>query len=50
MTGYGQIDGRTVYVFFAGLHRLRGSLSEYTPTRSCKVMDLAMKNVRPIIA
>src|SRR5262249_16274187 len=49
VTGYGQIDGRLVYVFSQDFTVFGGSLSEAHAEKICKVMDLAMKNGAPII-
>src|SRR5947209_14632947 len=44
VTGYGQIDGRLVYVFSQDFTVFGGSLSEAHAEKICKIMDLAMKN------
>jgi propionyl-CoA carboxylase beta chain len=49
ITGYGQIDGRLVYVFAQDFTVFGGSLSESNAQKICKVMDLALKNGAPII-
>src|SRR5579875_3047603 len=49
VTGYGQIDGRLVYVFSQDFTVFGGSLSEAHAEKICKIMDLAMKNGAPII-
>src|SRR5215468_7867935 len=49
VTGYGQIDGRLVYVFSQDFTVFGGSLSETHGQKICKVMDLALKNGAPII-
>ncbi len=49
MTGYGQIDGRLVFVFSQDFTVFGGSLSEAHAEKICKVMDLAMKNGAPVI-
>ncbi|HSL38974.1 MAG TPA: acyl-CoA carboxylase subunit beta [Desulforhopalus sp.] len=49
VTGHGQIDGRTVYVFAQDFTVLGGSLSETFAEKICKIMDLAMKNGAPVI-
>ena len=49
VTGYGQIDGRLVYVFSQDFTVLGGSLSEAHAEKICKIMDLAMKNGAPVI-
>src|SRR5436305_13729472 len=48
-TGYGQIDGRLVYVFSQDFTVFGGSLSEAHAEKICKIMDLAMKNGAPVI-
>ncbi|GCE11276.1 acyl-CoA carboxylase subunit beta [Tengunoibacter tsumagoiensis] len=49
VTGYGQIDGRLVYVFSQDFTVFGGSLSETHAEKICKVMDLALKNGAPVI-
>lgn len=49
VTGYGQIDGRLVYVFSQDFTVFGGSLSEAHAEKICKVMDLAMKNGAAVI-
>jgi propionyl-CoA carboxylase beta chain len=49
VTGHGQIDGRTVFVFSQDFTVFGGSLSEAHAEKICKVMDLAMKVGAPII-
>ncbi len=49
VTGYGQIDGRPVYVFSQDFTVFGGSLSEAHAEKICKIMDLAMKNGAPVI-
>ncbi|HMC99989.1 MAG TPA: carboxyl transferase domain-containing protein, partial [Ferruginibacter sp.] len=49
VTGYGQIDGRLVYVFSQDFTVFGGSLSEAHSEKICKIMDLAMKNGAPVI-
>ncbi|GHO43750.1 methylmalonyl-CoA carboxyltransferase [Ktedonospora formicarum] len=49
VTGYGQVDGRLVYVFSQDFTVFGGSLSEAHAEKICKIMDLAMKNGAPII-
>ncbi|HEX4207882.1 MAG TPA: acyl-CoA carboxylase subunit beta [Ktedonobacteraceae bacterium] len=49
VTGYGQIDGRLVYVFSQDFTVFGGSLSEAHAEKICKVMDLAIKNGAPVI-
>src|SRR5438132_6074413 len=49
VTGYGQIDGRLVYVFSQDFTVFGGSLSEAHSEKICKIMDHAMKVGAPII-
>jgi propionyl-CoA carboxylase beta chain len=49
VTGYGRIDGRTVYVFSQDFTVFGGSLSETYAEKICKVMDLALRNGAPVI-
>ena len=49
VTGYGQIDGRTVYVYAQDFTVYGGTLSEMQSKKICRVMDLAMRNGTPII-
>ncbi|MGI5862059.1 MAG: acyl-CoA carboxylase subunit beta [Myxococcales bacterium] len=49
VTGWGTIDGRTVYVYAQDFTVFGGSLGEVHSEKICKVMDLAMKNGAPVI-
>jgi propionyl-CoA carboxylase beta chain len=49
VTGYGQISGRTVYVYAQDFTIYGGSLSEMQSHKICRVMDLALRNGVPII-
>jgi propionyl-CoA carboxylase beta chain len=49
VTGYGRIDGRTVYVFAQDFTVFGGSLSGAYARKICKIMDLAVKNGAPVI-
>lgn len=49
VTGYGQINGRLVYIFSQDFTVFGGSLSETHAEKICKIMDLAMKNGAPVI-
>ena len=49
VTGYGTIDGRTVYVFSQDFTVFGGSLAEAHAQKIIKIMDLAMKNGAPVI-
>jgi acetyl-CoA carboxylase carboxyltransferase component len=50
VTGFGRIDGRTVFVYAQDFTVLGGTISEVSAQKVCKVMDLAVKNGAPIIA
>ncbi len=49
VTGYGTIDGRTVFLFAQDFTVFGGSLSEAYGKKVCKIMDLAMKAGAPMI-
>src|SRR3954469_9780010 len=49
ITGYGTIDGRTVFVFSQDFTVFGGSLGEAMAEKMCKVMDLAAKVGAPVI-
>jgi acetyl-CoA carboxylase carboxyltransferase component len=49
ITGWGEINGRRVYLFSQDFTVFGGSLSEVHAEKVCKVMDLAMKNGAPVI-
>jgi propionyl-CoA carboxylase beta chain len=49
VTGWGKIDGRTVFVFSQDFTVFGGSLSEAMGEKMSKVMDLAMKTGAPVI-
>ena len=49
VTGYGTIDGRTVFVFSQDFTVFGGSLGEVMAEKMCKVMDLAAKVGAPVI-
>ncbi|MFC2166736.1 acyl-CoA carboxylase subunit beta [Acidobacteriota bacterium] len=49
VTGYGTIEGRTVFLFAQDFTVFGGSLSEAYGKKVCKIMDLAMKAGAPII-
>ncbi len=49
VTGFGKIDGRTVFVFAQDFTVFGGSLSEMHAKKICKIMDLAMKTGAPVI-
>ena len=49
ITGYGQIDGRTVYIYAQDFTVHGGTLSMMQSRKICRVMDLAVRNGSPII-
>ena len=49
VTGYGTIDGRTVFLFAQDFTVFGGSLSGAYAKKICKVMDLAVQNGAPVI-
>ncbi|MBL4593986.1 MAG: methylmalonyl-CoA carboxyltransferase, partial [Flavobacteriales bacterium] len=49
VTGYGNINGRLVYVFSQDFTVLGGSLAEAHAEKICKIMDMAMKIGVPVI-
>ena len=49
VTGYGNVDGRQVFVFAQDFTVFGGSLSETYAQKICKVMDLAMKVGAPVV-
>ena len=48
-TGYGTVDGRTVFAFAQDFTVLGGSLSHAFAEKICKIMDLAMKAGAPVV-
>ncbi|MBU4204297.1 MAG: acyl-CoA carboxylase subunit beta, partial [Acidobacteria bacterium] len=49
VTGYGTIEGRTVFIFAQDFTVFGGSLSAANAAKICKIMDLAMKVGAPLI-
>ncbi len=49
VTGYGNIDGRTVFVFSQDFTVFGGSLGEMHANKIVKIMDMAMKVGAPVI-
>ncbi len=49
VTGYGRIDGRTVFVYAQDFTVLGGALGEIHSRKICRVMDMAVRNGAPII-
>jgi methylmalonyl-CoA decarboxylase subunit alpha len=50
VTGYGQIDGRNVYLYAQDFTVFGGTLGEMQSRKICRVMDLALRNGVPVIA
>jgi len=49
ITGYGQLENRTVYVYAQDFTVYGGTLSEMQSQNICRVMNLALRNGVPII-
>ena len=49
VTGYGTVDGRTVFAFAQDFTVLGGSLSHAFAEKICKIMDLAMRAGAPVV-
>lgn len=49
VTGYGEIDGRKVYIFFQDFTSMGGTLSEIHGKKICRILDSAMRTGCPII-
>jgi acetyl-CoA carboxylase carboxyltransferase component len=49
VTGYGAVDGRTVFVYAQDFTVLGGTLAEVHAQKICQVSDLAVRNGRPVI-
>lgn len=49
VTGYGQVEGRQVFVFAQDFTVFGGSLSSAYAEKICKVMDLAVKTGAPVV-
>jgi acetyl-CoA carboxylase carboxyltransferase component len=49
ITGYGQINGRRVYIFSQDFTSVGGTLSEIHARKICNLLDSAIKNGCPII-
>jgi len=50
VTGYGEVNGRTVFVFAQDFTVYAGTLSETVAQKICKVLDMATKVGAPIVA
>lgn len=49
VTGFGQVNGRPVYVYADDFTFLGGALGEMQSKKICKVLDLALENGCPVI-
>lgn len=49
VTGYGKIDGRTVFVYADDFTSFGGTVGEMHSKKVCKVLDLALENKCPVI-
>jgi len=49
ITGYGNIDGRKVYIFSQDFTSTGGTLSETHATKICRVLDSAVRDGYPVI-
>ncbi len=49
VTGYGTVQGRTIYIYSQDFTVFGGSLSGAHASKICKVMDLALKSGAPIV-
>ncbi|MDR0817267.1 MAG: methylmalonyl-CoA carboxyltransferase [Clostridiales Family XIII bacterium] len=49
VTGYGKVDGRTVFAYAQDFTVLGGSLGEYHANKIAKVQEMALKNGAPIV-
>jgi propionyl-CoA carboxylase beta chain len=49
VTGFGEVDGRIVYVFAQDFTVFGGSLSSAVASKIVKIMDMAMRNGAPVI-
>ncbi len=50
VTGWGTVDGRTVFIFAEDFTEFGGSLGEVVADKITKVMDLAMETGAPVVA
>lgn len=49
ITGYGRVNGKTVYVYAQDFTVFGGSMSRTQANKICKILDMAMKNGCPVI-
>jgi propionyl-CoA carboxylase beta chain len=49
ITGYGTVNGKTIYVYAQDFTVFGGSLSETHAEKICKILDLAVKTGNPVV-
>ena len=49
VTGYGTVNGKTIYVYAQDFTVFGGSLSETHAEKICKILDLAVKTGNPVV-
>jgi len=49
VTGYGTVEGRTVYAYSQDFTVLGGSLGEYQAQKICRLLDMALKAGSPVV-
>ena len=49
ITGFGQVDGRTVYAFAQDFTVMGGSVGEMHAHKICRVLDMARENRHPVV-
>ena len=49
VTGYGTVNGQTIFVYSQDFTVFGGSLSEVVAQKICKIMDLAIQNGCPVV-
>ena len=49
VVGYGEIDGRLVYVTSEDFTVIGGTLGEYHSAKICRIQDMAIENRAPLI-
>ena len=49
VTGYGKVDGRTIFVYAQDFTAQGGSLGEMHAAKICKVMDMALEAGCPVV-
>jgi len=49
VTGFGQVDGRTAFVYAQDFTVQGGTLGEVQSAKICRLMDLALQNGKPVV-